>query len=45
MGLDHRNYLSDIEGIEHHLSERAYRRFASLAAHLRRHPLPRASKK
>jgi Mn-dependent DtxR family transcriptional regulator len=41
MGLDHRDHLSDIEGIEHHLSERAFRRFAELAAHLRRHPFPR----
>ena len=42
MGLDHRDHLSDIEGIEHHLSERAYRRFAELSAHLRLHPLPRS---
>jgi Mn-dependent DtxR family transcriptional regulator len=41
MGLDHRDHLSDIEGIEHHLSERAFRRFAELAAHLRQHPIPR----
>ena len=40
MGLDHRDHLSDIEGIEHHLSERAFRRFAELAAHLRQHPIP-----
>ncbi|HEV3270863.1 MAG TPA: iron dependent repressor, metal binding and dimerization domain protein [Candidatus Methylacidiphilales bacterium] len=38
MGLDHRDHLSDIEGLEHHLSERAFRRFAELAAHLRQHP-------
>ena len=43
MGLDHRDHLSDIEGIEHHLSERAFRRFADLAAHLRQHPFPRAA--
>ena len=43
MGLDHREHLSDIEGIEHHLSERAFRRFAELAAHLRQHPFPRAA--
>jgi Mn-dependent DtxR family transcriptional regulator len=43
MGLDARNHLSDIEGIEHHLSERAFRRFAQLAAHLRRHPLVAAA--
>jgi Mn-dependent DtxR family transcriptional regulator len=42
MGLDQRDHLSDIEGIEHHLSERAFRRFAELAAHLRSHPLPRS---
>jgi len=41
MGLDHRDHLSDIEGLEHHLSERAFRRFAELAAHLRHHPFPR----
>jgi Mn-dependent DtxR family transcriptional regulator len=41
LGLDHRDHLSDIEGIEHHLSERAFRRFAELAAHLRHHPFPR----
>jgi Mn-dependent DtxR family transcriptional regulator len=41
MGLAHRDHLSDIEGIEHHLSERAFRRFADLAEHLRQHPLPR----
>jgi Mn-dependent DtxR family transcriptional regulator len=41
LGLDHRDHLSDIEGIEHHLSERAFRRFAELAAHLRQHPFPR----
>jgi Mn-dependent DtxR family transcriptional regulator len=40
MGLAHRDHLSDIEGLEHHLSERAFRRFADLAAHLRAHPLP-----
>jgi Mn-dependent DtxR family transcriptional regulator len=40
MGLDHRDHLSDIEGLEHHLSERAFRRFAELAAHLRHHPFP-----
>jgi Mn-dependent DtxR family transcriptional regulator len=42
MGLDHRDHHSDIEGIEHHLSERAFRRFAELAAHLRQHPFPRS---
>ena len=42
MGLDHRDHLSDIEGLEHHLSDRAFRRFAELAAHLRKHPLPRS---
>jgi Mn-dependent DtxR family transcriptional regulator len=41
LGLNHREHLSDIEGIEHHLSERAFRRFAELASHLRRHPFPR----
>ena len=41
MGLAHRDHLPDIEGLEHHLSEKAFRRFADLAAHLRRHPLPR----
>ncbi len=41
MGLDQHDHLSDIEGIEHHLSERAFRRFAQLAAHLREFPLPR----
>lgn len=44
MGLDHHDHLSDIEGIEHHLSERAFRRFAELAAHLRQHPLPRPAR-
>ena len=43
MGLDHRDHLSDIEGLEHHLSERAFRRFAELAAHLRQHPFPRSA--
>lgn len=42
MGLDPREYLSDIEGLEHHLSDRAFRRFAELADHLRMHPLPSA---
>ena len=42
IGLDQRDHLSDIEGIEHHLSERAFRRFAELAAHLRQHPFPRS---
>ncbi len=40
MGLSQRDHLSDIEGIEHHLSERAFRRFAELATHLKKHPLP-----
>jgi Mn-dependent DtxR family transcriptional regulator len=40
MGLGHRDHLSDIEGLEHHLSDRAFRRFGDLAAHLRLHPLP-----
>jgi Mn-dependent DtxR family transcriptional regulator len=39
LGLDGADFLPDIEGIEHHLSERAFRRFVQLAAHLRRHPL------
>jgi len=43
LGLDHREHLSDIEGLEHHLSERAFRRFAELASHLRRHPFLRAT--
>ena len=42
MGLDQREHLSDIEGIEHHLSERAFRRFAELSAHLRQNPFTRA---
>jgi Mn-dependent DtxR family transcriptional regulator len=41
MGLSQDDHISDIEGLEHHLSERAFRRFADLAAHLRLHPLPR----
>jgi Mn-dependent DtxR family transcriptional regulator len=45
MGLDAQDYLSDIEGIEHHLSERAFRRFAQLAIHLKQHPLPQAGTK
>jgi Mn-dependent DtxR family transcriptional regulator len=40
LGLDHREHLSDIEGLEHHLSDRAFRRFAELAAHLRNNPIP-----
>ena len=43
MGLSQRDHLSDIEGIEHHLSERAFRRFAELALHLKNHPLPPSS--
>jgi Mn-dependent DtxR family transcriptional regulator len=39
MGLDQHDHYSDIEGLEHHLSDRAFRRFAELAAHLRKHPL------
>jgi Mn-dependent DtxR family transcriptional regulator len=38
---DQHDHHSDIEGIEHHLSERAFRRFAELAAHLRQHPFLR----
>jgi Mn-dependent DtxR family transcriptional regulator len=41
IGLDQHDHHSDIEGIEHHLSERAFRRFAELAAHLRQHPFLR----
>ena len=41
MGLDHREHHSDIEGLEHHLSDRAFRRFAELATHLRQHPFTR----
>jgi Mn-dependent DtxR family transcriptional regulator len=41
MGLDETDHHSDIEGLEHHLSDRAFRRFAQLAAHLRTHPLPK----
>ena len=40
LGLDESQFLPDIEGIEHHLSDRAFRRFAQLAEHLRAHPLP-----
>jgi len=43
MGLNQRDHLYDIEGLEHHLSDRAFRRFAELAVHLRQHPLPRTS--
>ncbi len=38
--MSERDHVSDIEGLEHHLSDRAFRRFAELAAHLRVHPLP-----
>jgi Mn-dependent DtxR family transcriptional regulator len=41
LGLDPRDYLSDIEGLEHHLSDRAFRRFGELAAHLRKHRFSR----
>lgn len=41
MGLDPREHLSDIEGLEHHLGDRAFRRFAELASHLNRHPFTR----
>ena len=45
MGLDPDEHFSDIEGLEHHLGDRAFRRFAELASHLRRHPLlPRAAR-
>jgi Mn-dependent DtxR family transcriptional regulator len=40
MGLDQHEHHSDIEGLEHHLSDRAFRRFGELAAHLRLHPIP-----
>jgi Mn-dependent DtxR family transcriptional regulator len=40
MGLDPREYISDIEGLEHHLSDRAFRRLTELSGHLRAHPLP-----
>jgi Mn-dependent DtxR family transcriptional regulator len=40
LGLDQREHHSDIEGLEHHLSDRAFRRFAELASHLRLHPIP-----
>lgn len=40
IGLAERDHHSDIEGLEHHLSDRAFRRFADLAVHLRRYPLP-----
>ena len=43
LGLNDRDFLPDIEGIEHHLSDRAFRRFAQLAGHLRDHPLPLAT--
>src|SRR3984885_7566283 len=42
MGLGEKDHLYDIEGIEHHLSERAFRRFAELATHLKKHPLPQS---
>jgi Mn-dependent DtxR family transcriptional regulator len=40
MGLDPREHFSDIEGLEHHLSDRAFRRFGELATHLRTNPIP-----
>jgi Mn-dependent DtxR family transcriptional regulator len=44
LGLDPSEHLSDIEGLEHHLSDRAFRRFAELASHLRHHPFPARAK-
>lgn len=50
LGLDPRRDARDIEGLEHHLSDRSLGRFKKLVAHLQRHPLrkeasPRRSKK
>jgi Mn-dependent DtxR family transcriptional regulator len=39
LSLDPKEYLADIEGLEHHLSEASYRRFCDLVKHLDRHPL------
>ena len=39
MGLDPRRFQSDIEGIEHHLSDAVFRRFGDLVRHLGKHPL------
>lgn len=39
MGLDPGRFQTDIEGIEHHLSEEVFRRFGDLVRHLRLRPM------
>ncbi|CAF0688821.1 metal-dependent transcriptional regulator [Candidatus Methylacidithermus pantelleriae] len=39
LSLDPQQYLADIEGLEHHLSEASYRRFCALVEHLDRYPM------
>ena len=41
LGLVPRRYRADIEGLEHHISERVFDRLTLLVAHLLRHPLPK----
>lgn len=39
MGLSPGEFYSDIEGIEHHISDAALARFKKLVLHLRKHPI------
>ena len=44
LGLDPQRYLADIEGLEHHISNRVFDRLTLLVAHLVEHPIPAAKK-
>jgi len=45
LGLDPRRDAVDIEGLEHHLSDRSLAKFKKLVEHLRAHPMGTEAKK
>ena len=44
LGLDPQRYRADIEGLEHHISDRVFDGLKVLVKHLHKHPIPGAQK-
>lgn len=44
LGLDPQRYRADIEGLEHHISDRVFDGLELLVAHLLKHPIPATNK-
>ena len=43
LGIDPQRYRADIEGLEHHISDRVFEGLTVLVSHLLKHPIPTAS--